>query len=96
MASVVPGNVFNKAVMKITLALAALVLLAALFSLYWGFAAPFSATVLSSSMEPTLYGPRWEPVCPRCGSLFTVSVNDPTPEKIASVRFVSCPVCGFS
>ena len=96
MKPVVPENVFNRAVMKIAFAVAALVLLPALLSLYWVFVAPFSAAVLSSSMEPTLYGPRWEPICPHCGNLFTVSVNDPTPEKIASARLASCPACGFS
>ena len=80
--------------MKVCLWGAALVFLAALF--YYAFRAPFSTRVLSSSMEPTLYGPRWEPLCPRCGNLFIFSVNEPSREKIASVRFASCPLCGFS
>ena len=82
--------------MKITLAAAVLVLVPVLLCVYWAFVAPFSAAVLSSSMEPTLYGPRWGPICPRCGNLFTVSINDPTPEKIASARLASCPACGFA
>ena len=80
--------------MKIGLWGAALVLMAAL--LYFAFCAPISTRVLSSSMEPTLYGPRWEPVCPRCGDHFIFSVDNPTREKVVSLRFASCPVCGFS
>ena len=64
-------------------------------ALYFVFA-PIPVRVLSSSMEPTLYGPHWNLECPRCHNLITLTVSGASREKIKNARFGSCPGCGFS
>lgn len=79
--------------MKMWCVLAFFLLAAA--ALYFAFA-PIPLRVLSSSMEPTLYGPHWDLECPRCHNPVTLTVNIGSRGKIKSARFGSCPCCGFS
>ncbi|MBQ3389419.1 MAG: hypothetical protein IJG60_09430 [Thermoguttaceae bacterium] len=69
--------------------------LAALFAAAFCFVRPVRLRVISSSMEPTLWGPHMRLSCPNCGSPFFVTVDGPDPDlKTRDLRFCSCPRCG--